>query len=64
VKRRALERHLVAHGCRLVREGAHHSVYRHEGHQTVSTVPRHPEINAILAHKICRDLRIPVPAGR
>jgi predicted RNA binding protein YcfA (HicA-like mRNA interferase family) len=64
VKRRALVRHLEAHGCTLLREGANHSVYHHVANQTVSTVPRHTEINAIIARKICRDLQIPVPASR
>ena len=45
----------------LLREGAHHSVYVHRSAHKTSTVPRHREINDLLARKICRDLEIPEP---
>jgi mRNA interferase HicA len=61
VKRRDLVRHLEAHGCELMREGAQHSVYVNRQTRKTSTVPRHREINEHLARKICRDLEIPAP---
>ena len=61
MKRRDLIQHLEAHGCELLREGAHHSVYVNRARQKVSTVPRHREINDMLARKICRDLQVPEP---
>jgi mRNA interferase HicA len=61
VKRRALLRHLEAHGCQLVREGGNHTVYINPVARRVSTVPRHREINQDLARKICKDLAIPAP---
>jgi predicted RNA binding protein YcfA (HicA-like mRNA interferase family) len=61
VKRRDLIRHLEAHGCELLREGANHSIYVARAQRKTSAVPRHNEINDFLARKICRDLGIPDP---
>jgi predicted RNA binding protein YcfA (HicA-like mRNA interferase family) len=61
MKRRDLIRHLEQHGCTLLREGAKHSVYVNALTGKSSTVPRHREINAFLARKICRDLEISEP---
>ena len=62
MKRIDLVRHLNAHGCRLLREGANHSVYVNSAAHKASTVPRHREIDEFLARKICRDLEVPVPS--
>ena len=59
MKRRDLVRHLEAHGCELLREGANHSVYVNRSARKTSTVPRHREINDLLARKIYRDLEVP-----
>jgi predicted RNA binding protein YcfA (HicA-like mRNA interferase family) len=59
VKRRDLVRHLEAHGCELLREGANHSVFVNRASGKASTVPRHRDLNEFLARKICRDLEIP-----
>ncbi|PYP02544.1 MAG: addiction module toxin, HicA family [Gemmatimonadetes bacterium] len=61
MKRRDLVQHIEAHGCELLREGAHHSVYVNRSARKTSTVPRHRDINEFLARKICRDLSIPEP---
>jgi predicted RNA binding protein YcfA (HicA-like mRNA interferase family) len=61
LKRRDLVQHLEAHGCALLREGANHSVYVNRRVGKVSTVPRHREVNELLAKKICRDLEVPEP---
>jgi predicted RNA binding protein YcfA (HicA-like mRNA interferase family) len=61
VKRRALVRHLQAHGCELLREGANHSIFINRAAGKTSTVPRHTEINDDLARKICKDLGVPAP---
>ncbi len=58
MKRLDLVRHLEAHGCRLLREGANHTVYLNPASRRTSTVPRHREINDYLARKICRDLDV------
>ena len=61
MKRLDLVRHLELHGCRMVREGANHSVFANPATRKVSTVPRHREIDEFLARKICRDLQVPFP---
>lgn len=61
MKRRDLIRHLEVHDCKLLREGANHTVYVDRLNRKVSTVPRHREINDNLARKICRDLQISEP---
>jgi mRNA interferase HicA len=58
VKRVDLIRHLESQGCRLLREGANHSVYVNPVAGKTSTLPRHREIDEFLARKICRDLQI------
>lgn len=63
MKRIDLVRHLEAYGCRLLREGANHSVYVNPGARKTSTVPRHREIDEFLARKICRDLQVPIPSA-
>ena len=59
MKRIDLTRHLEAHGCQLLREGGSHSVYVNRTAGKTSTIPRHREINDLLARKICRDLEVP-----
>jgi len=61
MKRTVLVKHLQQHGCQLLREGARHSVYWNPTNGRTSTVPRHAEIDNMLARKICRDLDIPPP---
>jgi len=58
VKRAELVRHLEAHGCLLLREGARHSIFVNRAAGKATSVPRHKEINDFLARKICRDLEI------
>ncbi len=61
MKRRELLRHLEAHGCRLRREGAGHSLYHNPATHQMQAVPRHNEVPDILARRICRCLSIPDP---
>ena len=61
MKRTELVRHLEAHGCRLLREGARHSIFVNRAAGKATSVPRHREINDLLARKICRDLEIAEP---
>lgn len=58
MKRRDLIKHLERHGCELMREGAHHTVYVNRARTRTSTVPRHREVDDFLARKICRDLGV------
>jgi len=61
MKRRELIRHLEENGCRQLREGSRHTIYVNPPQKKASAVPRHAEINDLLARKICRDLQIPEP---
>ena len=61
MKRRDLIAHLQQQGCEFLREGGNHTVYVNRPARTVSTVPRHREIDQFLVAKICRDLDIPKP---
>ncbi|MBU6141755.1 type II toxin-antitoxin system HicA family toxin [Patescibacteria group bacterium] len=58
MKRNDLIRRLFKNGCVLAREGARHSVFLNPSLNRTSTVPRHSEIDEILAKKICKDLGI------
>jgi len=62
MKRRELERHLRAVGCRVVDEGGNHTRWRGSGGQR-SVVPRHREIPYTLARKICAQLGVDPPTG-
>jgi predicted RNA binding protein YcfA (HicA-like mRNA interferase family) len=62
VKRRDLERHLLACGCRHFHEGGNHAIWIGP-RGTRSVVPRHREIDFGLARKICRQLGVSPPAG-
>lgn len=61
MKRADLLRYLTRHGCELLREGGRHSLYVHRANGKASAVPRHREINEMLALKICKDLEIAPP---
>ena len=61
MKRAAFVRHLEAQGCRLLREGARHSVFVNRAAGKATSVARHREINDFLARKICRDLEVAEP---
>jgi HicA toxin of bacterial toxin-antitoxin, len=62
VKRLDLERHLRAHGARVLDEGANHTRWARGPNR--SAVPRHREIGTGLAGAICRQLGMPPPPDR
>jgi mRNA interferase HicA len=61
MKRRDLIRLLEANNCRLLREGASHSIWENTKNGKRTTVPRHREIVEFTAISICRQLEIPLP---
>lgn len=61
MKRVDLVRHLETHSCEFLREGGRHTVYVNRVAQKSTSIPRHREINNLLARKICRDLQVPEP---
>jgi len=63
VKRRILIRHLEEHGC-VLKEGRRHTRAFHPANRRWSAIPRHPEIDSMLAREICKQLGIPAPPGK
>ena len=61
MKRRDLLRHLRSNDCNFYREGGRHSIWKRNGLELYSQVPRHNEIARGTVRKICRDLQISVP---
>lgn len=61
MKLRDLIRWLESYGCELLREGGNHSWWHNPALNKRSAIPRHREINEILARKICKDLGVPQP---
>ena len=62
MKRREFIRHIEHFGCVLLREGAKHSRYVNLADpRRTSTIPRHTEIDDLLARKICQQLGVPDP---
>lgn len=58
MKRKIFIKYLYENGCVFDREGAEHSVFLNPTTNKSSTVPRHNELDNILAKKICADLGI------
>ena len=61
MKRRKLIEHLISNGCVFLKEGGRHTIFYNPEPKKTSSVPRHSEINAFLAKKICKDLGIVAP---
>jgi predicted RNA binding protein YcfA (HicA-like mRNA interferase family) len=61
MKRRDLISHLIKEGCVLHRESAKHSVFLNPENGRLATVPRHRDIEILLARKVCRQLDISFP---
>ena len=59
MKRNDLIRHLKQHQFELLREGSRHSIWCNPETKEKSAIPRHRQINEMLAKKICKDLSIP-----
>ncbi len=58
MKRKEFIRYLRSQGCEMLREGGRHSWWHNPALNKRSAVPRHTEIDDILAKKICKDLGI------
>jgi predicted RNA binding protein YcfA (HicA-like mRNA interferase family) len=56
VKRQKLIQKLKQAGCILIRHGGKHDIYHNPSNGKSQPIPRHREINEILANKIIRDL--------
>jgi len=58
MKRKELLQYLRSKGCEELREGGKHSWWHNPKLNKRSAIPRHNEINNILAKKICKDLGV------
>ncbi|MDA7652781.1 type II toxin-antitoxin system HicA family toxin [bacterium] len=56
MKRQKLIQKLKQAGCILIRHGGKHDIYHNPSNGKSQPIPRHREINEILANKIIRDL--------
>jgi len=56
MKRKELLKILTKNGCILLRNGAKNDIYHNPQKGTTQPIPRHNEINEILAKKILKDL--------
>ncbi len=56
MKRRDLIRKLEKAGCELLRHGGKHDIYHNPDTGMSEPVPRHREINELLARKILKSL--------
>ena len=61
MKRRDLVGRLEEMGCRLIRHGGRHDIYRNPATGNAEPVPRHREINENLARRIIHRLSPPEP---
>jgi len=59
LKRKELIKRLEKEGCQLLRHGSKHDIYHNPKTGRTQPVPRHREINEILAKKILKDLTEP-----
>ena len=58
MKRKELLKYLRSQGCDLLREGGRHSWWHNPALNKRSAIPRHSEMQDILAKKICKDLGV------
>ena len=56
MKRRDFVKKLTKAGCELLRHGGKHDIYHNPSSGRSEPVPRHREINELLARKILRSL--------
>ena len=56
MKRRDLVARLEEAGCALLRQGGKHDIYNNPKNGRSEPVPRHKEINELLARKILKSL--------
>jgi hypothetical protein len=56
MKRGLLLKIISAHGCILVRHGKKHDIYINPRTQKTDRIPRHPDINEVLAKHIIKNL--------
>ena len=58
MKREYLIKHLLKHGCNILREGKKHTIVINKENFSISSIPRHNEIKDTLCNEICKQLGI------
>ncbi len=58
MKRHELVDHLRRKGCIVEREGGRHTIFKNQATDAKAPVPRHSEIDNLLARKICQQLGV------
>jgi predicted RNA binding protein YcfA (HicA-like mRNA interferase family) len=64
MKRRDLERHLLANGCLFKRHGGSHDTWVHPATTKETSIPRHRELPFGIARAICKQLGVSAPEGK
>ena len=59
MKRLELLKHILAHGCLVLREGGNHTALVNPTNRKQTVLGRHREIDELMAKIICRQLEIP-----
>lgn len=59
MKRLELMKHVLAHGCIILREGGNHTALFNPANQRQTILGRHREIDNNMARVICKQLGIP-----
>lgn len=59
MKRLELIKHVLAHGCIILREGGSHTALFNPANQKQTILGRHREIDNNMARVICKQLGIP-----
>ena len=59
MKRLELVKHLLSHGCLILREGGNHTALFNPTTKRQTVLGRHREIDNVMARTICKQLGIP-----
>ena len=59
MKRLELVKHLLSHGCVILREGGNHTSLFNQANRKQTVLGRHREIDNLMARTICKQLGVP-----
>ena len=59
MKRLELVKHILSHGCVILREGGNHTALFNPANKRQTVLGRHREIDNVMARTICKQLGIP-----
>ena len=61
MKRKDFIKYLNDNNCFLYREGSKHTIFKNQGNDFKSSIPRHNELKNNTCKEICKQLEIPTP---